>query len=101
MRSTKHGAAPLGDAGQRVQMSADSVFSPGGDRQPGEIRHVDKRDGREWTVPVTEVPQSVAWYADGAGSKAVVRVEMSGTDQRHEITRFGEDAQFLDTTTTS
>jgi hypothetical protein len=80
-------------------MTSGGAASPAGDRHPGEILHVDLRDGREWIVPATQVPQSVAWVANGGSWKAVVRVEMSGSGQRQEISRFGEDGQLLDTTT--
>src|SRR5581483_11264830 len=73
---SEYGAASIWHTRQRLQMTSGGALSPAGDRHPGEIQHVDLRDGREWTVAASQVPQSVAWVADGSSWKAVVRVQL-------------------------
>ena len=72
--------------------------SPGGDRHPGEILNVDVVAAREWVRRAEDVPQGIAWVDVDGVWQPVVRVEVVEGERRREITRFGPDGAFLDTT---
>lgn len=76
----------------------DGSTSPDGAKHPGEIRHIDKVDGREWSRAAADVPQSIAWCHTGEMWVAVTRIESTGTPTRRRITMFGADGAMLETT---
>ncbi len=79
-------------------VNANGATSPAGDRHPGEILNVELVGGREWTRRAEDVPQGIAWVEVDGVWQPVVRVEVVEGERRREITRFGPDGMFLDTT---
>lgn len=79
-------------------ISADGAISPAGEKHPGEIVHDDKIDGQVWTKRAAEVPQTIAWVKLYEKWIPVVRIEITGTPDRLEITSYGPGDQFLQTT---
>jgi hypothetical protein len=76
----------------------NGATSAAGDRHPGEIVHEDKVAGRVWTERAENVPRAIAWARIEDKWVAVVKIRITGTPERREITRFGVDDKFLDTT---
>jgi hypothetical protein len=72
--------------------------SPTGERHPGDVRFVDHIAGREWTENARDVLRGIAWYQGVSTWEPVVRVEMSGSGDQREISRFGVDGKFFDVT---
>lgn len=72
--------------------------SPSGESHPGEIAFDDKVDGRTYTRKAAEVPVSIAWVEVAGRHEPVLRIEITGTTERREITKFGRDGKFLETT---
>jgi hypothetical protein len=92
--------ACLGHAGKPAEGNKpmNGAISPTGERHPGEIVHEDKVAGRVWTERAENVPQGIAWARVDDKWVAVVKIRVTGTADRREITRFGVDDKFLDTT---
>ncbi len=77
----------------------DGATSPSGARHPGTIVFDDKVEGKRKTSEAAAVPQSIAWAEGERGEWiAVTRIETTGTRDHREITKFGADGQFLETT---
>ena len=76
----------------------NGATSPDGEQHPGEIVNDDKVQARTWTQSASEVPQDIAWANVGGTWKAVTRIEVTGTADRREITRFGQGGKWLDRT---
>lgn len=74
------------------------AVSPAGDKHPGEIVYEDSVDHRKWTERAAEVPQTIAWVKSGEVWKPVVRIELKGSGEAREITTFGPNGEFLETT---
>ena len=72
--------------------------SPDGTKHPGEILHVDKMDGREWSRAAADVPLTIAWVHSSGLWVAVARIEITGTPTRRRMTKFGVDGAMLETT---
>lgn len=72
--------------------------SPAGDKHPGSIVHDDKVAGRVWTKRADEVPPSIAWVEQGGKWVPVVRIEITGSPERREFTKFGPGGVFLEKT---
>ena len=84
---------------ERKMRSAESgLLSPGGDRHPGEIVNEDRITGRTWTEKVSEVPQGIAWVSLHGKWVPVVRITMTGTAAHMEITAYGPDGAWLQST---
>jgi hypothetical protein len=94
VKGSKQDQAPV--AREEAQMSG--AVSPDGDKHPGEIVHDDKVDGRVWTRKAAEVPVSIAWVKVDGKWKAVTRIEITGSAERREMTKFGAKGEFLETT---
>lgn len=73
-----------------------SANSPAGDPHPGSIVHDDKVAGRVWTKRADEVPTSIAWVEVEGKWVPVVRIEITGSPERREFTKFGPDGRFLE-----
>ena len=74
------------------------AVSPTGQPHPGEIVYEDEVEGRRWTEPAAEAPQTLAWVNVNGDWRPVVRIVSTGTvDQRH-ITKIGEDGAMLEVT---
>lgn len=73
--------------------------SPAGDPHPGQIEYDDRVEGRVWTRSAAEVSQALAWVKVGERWRPVVRFEIVGAGDQREITSFGPDREFLETTT--
>ncbi len=92
-------SAPSSPAAPASEANAmNGSLSPAGDRHPGEIVHNDKVDKRVWTKNAAEVPPTIAWVKAGEKWTPVVRIEITGTADRREITKFGPGGVFLETT---
>jgi hypothetical protein len=80
----------------------NGATSPAGDQHPGEILHEDKVAGRVWTERADHVPQEIAWVQGETGAWIpVVKIRTTGTADRREITLYGPNDQFLETTVQS
>jgi hypothetical protein len=83
-------------------MSAgNGAVSPAGDRHPGDIVHDDKVAERQWTARAEDIPQSIAWVRVGDAWRPVIRIEITGSEEQREFTKFGLDGEFLETTVQS
>ena len=58
----------------------------------------DKVEGRSWTKRAEEVPPTIAWVKVEQTWVPVVRIEITGTAERREITKFGPDGRVLERT---
>lgn len=76
----------------------NGATSPAGDPHPGQIEYDDRVEGRTWTRSAAEVSQSMAWVKVGERWRPVVRFEIVGAGDRREITSFGPNHEFLETT---
>lgn len=65
---------------------------------PGTIVFVDLDTGEERTLPVAEVPESIAWATVDGRLVAVVRVESRVRGGSREIARYAGDGLLVDTT---
>lgn len=77
------------------------AVSPAGDKHPGEIQYEDRVEQRTWTKRADEVPQTIAWVKVDAQWKPVVRIEMNGAGSAREITTYGPNGEFLESTMTA
>ena len=77
------------------------AVSPAGDQHPGTIAYEDQVEGRQWTRPAAEVPQSVAWVDVNGVWQPVVRIVSTGTADQREIAKFGVDGGLLEITVQS
>lgn len=75
------------------------AVSPAGDPHPGQIVYEDHVEQRTWTRAAAEVPPTIAWVKLDGHWKPVVRIEINGAGDRREITKFGPNHEFLETTT--
>ena len=77
----------------------NGATSPSGGRHPGQVVFDDKVEGTSKSTPAADLPQTIAWAEDERGEWVpVARIETTGTKSRREITRFGADGSFLDST---
>lgn len=76
----------------------NGAFSPTGETHPGEIEYADKIEGRTWNRRAEEVPPSIAWVKVAGVYEPVVRIDMTGNQERRCITKFGARGQMLETT---
>ena len=76
--------------------AVSGALSPAGERHPGEIVNDDKVDGRVWTDKAADVPVTIAWVNSEGKWVPVVRIEITGTQARREIAKFGPDGRFLE-----
>ncbi len=76
----------------------NASLSPSGEPHPGEIVNHDAIDGRTWTSPASEVPQTIGWVRIGETWEAVVRIEISGTPELRRISKLGRDGALLEST---
>src|ERR1700712_218554 len=74
----------------------NGAHSPTGEAHPGQIVHDDKVDGRTWTAAAADVPKTIAWVDVNGAWKAVVRIEITGTQDQRRITKFGTDGKMLE-----
>ena len=73
--------------------------SPTGEAHPGAIEFEDHVDGRTWTEPADDAPQSIAWVEDEDGRwTPVTRIVTDGSPGAREIKRFGPGGSLLDVT---
>jgi hypothetical protein len=70
-----------------------------GSSRPCSITYIDRVENRTWTERAADVPTTIAWVKVRDHWKAVVQIEINGTADHREITRFGENHEFLETTT--
>jgi len=70
----------------------NGAHSPTGEAHPGQIVHDDKVDGRTWTAAAADVPKTIAWVDVNGTWKAVVRIEITGT-QDHQVRDRRQDAR--------
>lgn len=82
----------------KEKKAMNGAVSPSGERHPGEIVNDDKVEKRVWTERAEDVPQSIAWVRSKGKWVPVVRIEITGSAERIEITKFGPDGRFLETT---
>lgn len=75
------------------------AVSPAGDKHPGQIVYDDRVEHRTWTENTANVPPTMAWVKVHDHWKAVVRIEITGAGDTREMTSFGPDHEFLETTT--
>jgi len=87
---------PANTKREEAPMSGD--VSPAGDKHPGQIVYEDHVENRTWTRSATEVPVTIAWVKIEDHWKPVVRIEINGAGEQREITKFGPDHAFLETT---
>ena len=80
-----------------ITMSTGAI-SPDGQPHPGTIHYVDQRNGREWDVNAADSPQTIAWVRVNDVWEPVLRVALAGDAGRAEITKFGRNGAFLETT---
>jgi hypothetical protein len=83
----------------REEASMTGAVSPTGDKHPGQIVYEDRVEHRTWTKTAAEVPTTIAWVKVDEHWKAVVRIEIDGAGDQREITKFGANHEFLETTT--
>lgn len=94
------GAGPSTANGhERKEPTMSTSVSPAGDRHPGQITYIDHVENRTWTEPATSVPTTLAWVKVQDHWKPVVQIEINGAADRREITKFGVNHEFLETTT--
>jgi hypothetical protein len=84
-------------ATQESSMS-NGAYSPTGERHPGEIVNDNKVDGRTYTKSAADVPKTIAWVKVDGTWQAVVKIEVTGTSDRLEITQYGVDGKMLQRT---
>jgi hypothetical protein len=96
MRALLVGAALIAAVGCGAHTGA---WSPNGRRHPGTIVCEDKVNGRIWTQRASEVPRRRAWVKSEGKWFPVVKVVITGAANLREITYFGPDDRFLETTT--
>lgn len=72
--------------------------SPDGQRHPGQIVHEDQVSGRTWKTPATEVPQPIAWVEMDGKWIPVLKIVVTGSGDRREITKFGPQGETLERT---
>ncbi|HSK00168.1 MAG TPA: hypothetical protein VK932_02960 [Kofleriaceae bacterium] len=77
----------------------NGAVSPAGDPHPGQIEYDDRVEDRTWTRSAADVPQAIAWVKVGERWRPVVRFEIVGAGDQREITSFGPNHEFLETTT--
>lgn len=77
---------------------SNGVVSPDGQRHPGTIHYVNQREGREWDESSADSPQSIAWAWVNDAWEPVLRIVLAGDAGRAEITKFGREGKFLETT---
>ncbi|HEY6179986.1 MAG TPA: hypothetical protein VIX73_36335 [Kofleriaceae bacterium] len=75
--------------------------SPAGDKHPGQIVFDDRVENRTWTRTASEVSSAMAWVKVHDTWKPVVRIEITGGGDTREMTSFGPNHEFLETTTAS
>lgn len=75
------------------------AVSPTSDKHPGQIVYDDRVDHRTWTENAADVPPTLAWVKVGGQWKPVVRIEITGAGDTREMTSFGPNHEFLETTT--
>lgn len=75
------------------------AVSPAGDKHPGQIVYEDRVEGRTWTRNAADVSTSMAWVKVHDQWKPVVRIEITGAGDQREMTSFGPNNEFLETTT--
>lgn len=80
------------------EFGATGASSPDGQRHPGQISHNDQVAGRTWTDPAADAPQSVAWVRKDGKWVPVVKIILSGTGDRREITKYGPEGEILEHT---
>ena len=83
----------------REEAPMNGALSPAGDKHPGQIVYDDHVEHKTWTRSATEVPAEIAWVKIEDHWKPVVRIEIDGAGDQREITTFGPNHQFLETTT--
>lgn len=94
---TTGGAGPSKRLGH-MDNTMNGAESPKGERHPGTIEHDDKIEGRVWTRRADEVPPTIAWVQLDGKWIPVIRIEITGTPDRREITKYGPGGQMLETT---
>jgi len=77
----------------------NGAMSPAGDKHPRQIVYDDHVEHKTWTRSATEVPAEIAWVKVHEHWKPVVRIEIDGAGEQREITTFGPNHEFLETTT--
>ncbi|HEX7839851.1 MAG TPA: hypothetical protein VF469_20385 [Kofleriaceae bacterium] len=75
------------------------VVSPAGNKHPGQIVYDDRVEHRTWTENAASVPPTMAWVKVHDQWKPVVRIEITGAGDTREMTSFGPNHEFLETTT--
>lgn len=90
--SSKGADAPLEQSG------ATGALSPDGKPHPGRISHTDQVTGRAWTDPAGDGPQSVAWARKDGQWVPVVKIILTGSGDRREITKYGPEGEVLERT---
>jgi hypothetical protein len=73
--------------------------SPTGENHPGEIVYEDRVEKRTWTRNAADVPPTIAWVEVAERWRPVVRIEIVGAGDQREITKFGPNHEFLESTT--
>jgi hypothetical protein len=75
------------------------AVSPTGDKHPGQIVYEDRVEHRTWKESAADVPTTIAWVKVHDHWKPVVRIEITGAGDQREMTAFGPEHEFLQTTT--
>jgi len=82
----------------REDRSMSGAVSPAGDKHPGTIVYDDKVEHRTWTENAADVPPTMAWVKVDERWKPVVRIEITGAGDQREMTAYGPDHEFLQST---
>ncbi len=96
-------AAPLTAEPPTTPAKKDAAMaeslSPAGDKHPGEIVFEDKVEHTTKTKRATEVPVSIAWVKVETAWVPVVKIVITGAGQIREMSKYGPNEQFLNSTT--
>lgn len=86
---------------QKESTVSNGATSPTGESHPGEVLFDDKVEGRNYTRKASELPTTMAWVEVAGRYEPVLRIEVTGSPERREATKFGRDGKFLETTVQS
>lgn len=96
--SAYNGNARAATAPRKANEAMKGATSPTGEQHPGKIVYEDKVAGRVWTEHAEDLPQSVAWAEIDGKWIPVLKIRMTGSASRREITSYGPNDKFLKTT---
>ena len=85
----------------KVTKFMTAATSPSGEAHPGQIENIDKIENKTWVEQASDVPQSIGWVRTNDVWVPVVRIEITRSDLRIEVTKFGKNRTLLETTVSS